>query len=331
MARVEHRQIGQIAEAEGAVDAHRIGQVGRANRQPFEGRACRGKPASRVVAERRIVAFGAVFPGVVADFVIVPDPDHRVLAMQFLQVLVGAVLRVALAVVGERDDFAWRLVRPHAIGLAVLVNVVAEVHHGLQVAALGHAAIGVKIAGDVIRAGDEGQPQAIDRRACGRSRARTPDRRGLARGHESVVVRGIRAQAAEVELDRVVGGGIGDDRAVCGQARERRIERDFVAQPKACLGTRAGSGKRLRTRPQDHRIGQRIAARDAVREPRFVENRGGVFVTVGTTGAQQRQGNGCEQQLASGERRHGRREEKVFAQSRKPRSPPRDSYRHPTG
>ena len=60
------------------------------------------------------VVRGAVAPRVVGDLVVVPDRDHRMLAMHLLQVGVALVLRVARAVVGQRDGFGRRLGRAQA-------------------------------------------------------------------------------------------------------------------------------------------------------------------------------------------------------------------------
>src|SRR2546427_13156798 len=67
----------------------------------------------------RLVVFGAVHPGVVGDFVIVPDRNHGRCRMQGLQVGIALVLGMALAVVGQADDFVGRqALALHGFGLA---------------------------------------------------------------------------------------------------------------------------------------------------------------------------------------------------------------------
>ena len=107
--RVEHVQRRQGAEVEGAIDVQRVGGVGQPRGQPFViglhgGGAARGESAFGGL----VVVAGAAGPGVVGQVVIVPDRDHRQAGMHRPQVRVGAVLRVALPVVLQREDFVGR-------------------------------------------------------------------------------------------------------------------------------------------------------------------------------------------------------------------------------
>ena len=95
----------------------------------------------------------ATAPGVVGDLVVVPDRDPRVLPVPLLQVRVGSVLGVAGAVIVEGDDLAIGLRDPpetRAVTVAnvrVLVDIVAEVQDGIEVGAVGNAAIRIEVAG----------------------------------------------------------------------------------------------------------------------------------------------------------------------------------------
>jgi hypothetical protein len=109
------------------------------------------------------MVLGTVAPGVVRDFVIVPHRDPRVLAVRLLQIGIALVLRVALAIVGNRDDLAVRIrvatqLGPVAIdGVGVLVQIVAEMQHRIEIGAPGDPIVDVEIAVGKIRAGDDGQ------------------------------------------------------------------------------------------------------------------------------------------------------------------------------
>ena len=57
---------------------------------------------------RRIMVFCAILPGVVGDFVIIPDVDEWHRRMYSLEVRIGMVLGIALTVVVQRQQFARR-------------------------------------------------------------------------------------------------------------------------------------------------------------------------------------------------------------------------------
>ena len=84
----------------------------------------------------RLVIFRATAPAVIRGFVVVPDDNQGSCCAQVLEVLIGVVLGVALAVVVEADYFAVRLEAPIlgcALGcsvtaFAVFIDVIAQVH-----------------------------------------------------------------------------------------------------------------------------------------------------------------------------------------------------------
>ena len=249
------------------------------------------------------MALSAVLPGVVADFVIVPDPDHRVLPVKFLQILIEPVLCVSSAVVRETHDFMRRIVGANAVLIAILVNVIAQMYHGLKVIAFGHAPIGVKVPCHIVGAGHEREPHPGDVRVRIRQGARTTDRRRLARRQESIVVDLIGLQSRDLDLDGVAGIRLGQRAAAAYDVREARVHRQFVANARRRAAWRLGPG------PQDHRIRPGITAGDAVRETGDIQ--WSVVITrVGRirAGIEQRDRtrSGGEHELASGEWRHGK-------------------------
>ena len=125
--------------------------------------------------------------------------------MDFLQIGIGAIERVAQAIVVQRHD----LVRRRDIALAcelrigvvaelVLVNVVAEMQHEVQIVALGDPRVRIEVALRVVRARGERQPQSID--ATDRQRARAADRRFHAARLELIVVSERRVRGLQRRL-----------------------------------------------------------------------------------------------------------------------------------
>ena len=130
---------------------------------------------------------------------------------------------VAAAVVGQRDTFRRRIMRPadrlrHLTAIsvdAVLVDVVAKVHDGVDIGFLGEGRIGVEESELPVRAGDDDQP---DRRVAGDRRgARTPGRggnlTGARQGLEAVGVSRCGLQARRICLDAVVVRRVGAQHA----------------------------------------------------------------------------------------------------------------------
>ena len=91
-ARVEHDEIGEIADAERAIDLV-ARERAAANRHVFVVCLHRVLLARRPVAFTSfgIVIFRAVTPGIIGTLVIVPHAYKRVQPMRFLQVRIGFV------------------------------------------------------------------------------------------------------------------------------------------------------------------------------------------------------------------------------------------------
>src|SRR5262249_12188372 len=109
-----------------------------------------------------IVVLRPVHPGIIADLMVIPGEDPGDGGVRRLQVRVGPVLTIACAVVVKRDDLVLGLVGA-AVGLALLpapalraaipVDVVADVHGEIHVAATGEVSVGVEAAEGIVRAG----------------------------------------------------------------------------------------------------------------------------------------------------------------------------------
>ena len=189
---------------------------------------CRITARNPVAFCSRLVIFRATTPAVIRGFVVVPDGNQGSCCAQGLQVLIGVVLGVALAVVVEADDFAVRQEAPirgcilsgSITSGAVFVDVVAQVHQSVvRVNGVdgGGAAVGRELFGSgEVGAGEHRQANRI-----------TIDRQGLGLPHhrlhipdaEAVVVSGVGVQSIGQHLHGPVAGATGgehtgiDDRA----------------------------------------------------------------------------------------------------------------------
>ena len=188
-------------------------------------------------------------PGVVGALVVVPGDDEREACGQVGQVGVALVLRVPAPVVGEADDLPGGYVPAYVdVALAqavltgrVLVQVVAEVQHRVQVVAGGEVPVGAEPTGLQVGAGHHAQPQPRD---VGRVRRRgtgAPDAGHVPVEQEPVVVRRGRTESGRVHLDRVVLTGAGADCAAGRGAPEARVAGDLPADPDRRPDAGAGS------------------------------------------------------------------------------------------
>ena len=122
--------------------------------------------------------------------------------MRGLEILVGLVLRVAVAIVGEGEaPTALAVVANDVAARGPLVDVVPEEEHRLQILA---RQIGVRrvVALRVVLAGGERKPEGLERGHSGRG-ARAPDRTlGTARA-EAIPVHAIRFESAHLDVHRM--------------------------------------------------------------------------------------------------------------------------------
>ena len=101
-------------------------------------------------------------PRVVRRLVIVPDADERVLLMYRLEIGVETVVLVTSTVVVEREDLVCRIERAvhPVLAVAILVDVVAQVHDEIEVGVFGDVPVHVEVPVRVIRAAHHAEAQA---------------------------------------------------------------------------------------------------------------------------------------------------------------------------
>jgi hypothetical protein len=185
--------------------------------------------------------------------------------MRLLEILVRLVSRIAQAVVRQRDGLAWRLgysIDSDAgavFALAELVDVVADMHHRIEIGTSGDCAVDVEEAGGIVRARDQRKPHA--RRAARWKGPGSADRRLLPIGVERVVIRAAGHQPAHVHLDGVITRRCRFERAARHDMLRARIGGDTPAHGEWLVDR--GSARR-HARPDDDPIVERIATRHAV-------------------------------------------------------------------
>ena len=139
---------------------------------------------------------------VVLDLVIVPRDDPRERRMCALEIAIGLVLGVAVAVVGEGEAPAAFAVVPNDVAArGPLVDVVAEEEHSLQILA---RQVGVRrvVALGVVLARREREPEALGRGHGGRG-ASTPERTLCAACAEAIPVHAIRLESTHLDVHRM--------------------------------------------------------------------------------------------------------------------------------
>src|SRR5699024_9361244 len=131
------------------------------------------------------------------------------------QIRIGGVLGHPRPVVGERDGLvggfvdAYRPARTGVAAVLVLVDVVAQVHDRVQVAAFGEVPVAGEVPGLPVRTRAHAQTQSVHRGAGRRGRTGAAGGRERTVGRtavdpEPVVVVARRRQTGDVDLDGVV-------------------------------------------------------------------------------------------------------------------------------
>src|SRR2546428_740677 len=192
---VQHVERREIAERDGSVEPE-IGPLWSwdADRHVLVERLVTGGALGDRLLIARVLL---VDPSrvVVLDLVVVPGDDPREGGVRGLKVLVGPVLRVTIAVVGEAEAPAALGILPHDVAAGVaLVDVVAEEQHHVEILAR-HGGGGGVVALRVVLAGGEREAQ-IQHGADRRGRPRPADRALPAAGTEPVPVAASWLQAA---------------------------------------------------------------------------------------------------------------------------------------
>ncbi len=120
--------------------------------------------------------------------------------MRVLQQRVAFVERVAIAVVVERHDLGAVVLAHRASADPAFIDVVAQVHHQVQVL-FGHMLVGGVEAGFVVLAGGESETQSVHHGRGRRTRAR---HRSLeTAGTELIEIPARRAQAVDFHMHRM--------------------------------------------------------------------------------------------------------------------------------
>ena len=203
--RVEQHELGEIADRDRAPRDLRIRRVAQPLRQPLlAGGRCGGDPHGPRPVPCRVMVLGAFAPGVVAEIVVVPDRHHRMAEVQCLGIRIGAHLGEAPAVVILGDRRVRRIVVARALLAGVLVDVVAEVQHEVDLP-LGQRPIDAERRHGVPGAARRADAEAVDRADGQRSCA--SDRRDLLTRHEAVPIGRRRFEVADVDDDGVIAVG----------------------------------------------------------------------------------------------------------------------------
>jgi hypothetical protein len=241
-----------------------------------------GRPPAVEEPGHRLGVLGGLVGPVVVELVVVPDHQPRRGGVRGLEVGVGLVLRVPLAVAGQPYRLGAAVVADVAgggdvvVGL-VLVLVVAEVQHQVGVV-LGQAPVGGEEAVLELAAGHERHRQRrreAARPGSGEGAAGTGQ---VAAGAEPVVVLAAGAQAGDLDVDGVRAARVGARPAAGDHAPEPAVGRDLPAHGVAPARHPTASvvGERLgrEAGPDDEAVGRGVAGRDAERE-RVAAQRGG--------------------------------------------------------
>ena len=182
--------------------------------------------------------------------------------MHGLQVGVGAVLRVALAVVVERGGLGRRSTARTGFSCGrVFVDVVAEVEHDVEIF-LGEVPVRREVALLPVLAGREAEAHAIDVGVAA-GRGPGPSDRALPRaGAEAVPVGPRRAEAVDFDVDGVGAQRRRVDAAAGDQLREPLVLGDLPRRRGRFLaGHAAAVGERLRARAASRARRRRRAGR----------------------------------------------------------------------
>ncbi|MNI12003.1 hypothetical protein D3C73_651690 [compost metagenome] len=152
--------------------------------------------------------------------------------MQALQVGVRLVQGVAVAIARQRRGFFEVVGAHHLVGAvrpqAVFIDVVAQ-EQGQVRLFVGHVAIGAEIAALPVRAGGDGQAQAVGGGVRGGRGQGAAGRALLALGGEAIPVVAVRGEAGDLDMNAVGRVARGGDVAGGDDAAELVVGGDFPA------------------------------------------------------------------------------------------------------
>ena len=206
---------------------------------------------------------------VVLHLVIVEDHQPREGGVRGLEVRVALVDRVAVAVGGNGHRFRAVVLPRQRRRHPVLVDVVAEEQHQVEIL-LRHVLVGGVEAHLEVLARGEREADPLGRVSLRDERAGAPDRAPLATHLELVPVPAAGLQAVDVDVHRVREVGIREGHAAAHDAAHVFVGRHVPVHGDAhgIDAAAAVRGERLdgQPRPQHDAVGQRIARGDAERE-----------------------------------------------------------------
>ena len=166
---LDHQQASNVAEVEDAIDRQFITKW-LTDRHPLvigldsAGLAINPQPLIG------LVIFCPVLKTIIGGFMIIPDHDPRGLGVGRLELRIGFVLSVAHPVVGQADNLTVGRVRPlaghggvHPVGLgsAILVDIVAQVQHGIDPFKCRNGPVGVEITSGIKRTRRDSQDHIL--------------------------------------------------------------------------------------------------------------------------------------------------------------------------
>ncbi len=269
-ARFQHDQGGDVAKLKAAVNRFARTALGRiAYRHPLviglQGDALAGFPIAFVLIG--VVILCPIAPGIIGDLVVVPDGDPRRGGVGRLQVRIGFIKRVALAVIVQRDDLGRGVDDPTkprrdfaAIAIdAIFIDVIAQMQHRIErIGAGGDRLIAVEIPERVIRAGAYGEIDRLDG-ALRQGLGAAGDGAGLA-DLKAVIIDEAGLEAGHVDFDGVITLGIGGEITEFDDLREVFVLCHHPTHRHGPVSLRGNS------RPHNDAIQPRIAAGDPMGE-----------------------------------------------------------------
>ena len=207
------------------------------------------------------------------------EHDHpRERGVRGLKVRIGLVQRVPDPIRRQRRRLAYVVLPRQRRRPAILVDVVAEVEHEIEIFG-GHVLIRREEAHLVVLARRDAELQPAHRRLPRHAGARAADRAEFTAGLELIPVplRGL--QAVDVDVDRMPEFRLGERRAGAHDVLHRIVRRHRPLDGHAHGIHAAEAIRRERrgreARPQHDAIAERIARRDAQREGIGGERLGG--------------------------------------------------------
>jgi len=277
---VEHHQIGEVPKTECAVNELTGARI--AHRHPLMPGADRHcSPCLPSALACGVMVACSARPGIVGGFVVIPYRYERMTGVAGLQRRITAVKRVTTPVILEADDFVCWIDRNRpATDVAVLVDIVTEMDHRIEIALRGNT--GVCGVASLLIVRTRHHRQARLRKVCFGQRTRMPHRglRTVRPECIKIIVSGL--ELIDIDLAAEIVFRRGHDRATTHDMTQLAVARNQPFDRRSLLAP-------AQPRPYHHRMLQRIAAGNAVQKQRCP---GVARVAAASSGSQQRTGTG---------------------------------------